>query len=173
VGDIRTAIPPGSVIGIIGGGQLAKMIAIAGAYLGYRSHIYCPDKLSPAFQVADRVTVAEYSDTNALDLFAGEVDVITYEFENVPSACVKHLAQWRPVRPSQTILEVSQHRFREKSFLNSIGVRTARFYAVNDQQGLLQALDAIGYPAVLKTCQGGYDGKGQVPCPNQTQTSPI
>jgi 5-(carboxyamino)imidazole ribonucleotide synthase len=158
----RTVIPSGSTIGIMGGGQLAKMIAIAAAYLGYRSHIYCPDKMSPAFQVAHEKTIADYKDYNTLAIFSGNVDIITYEFENIPFECIDYLAKWKPVCPSPAVLATSQHRLKEKTFFNSLGVKTANFVGVNSLEELEAALNSIGYPAILKTTEGGYDGKGQV-----------
>jgi len=155
---------PGSTIGVLGGGQLARMIGTAAAYLGYRMHVFCPDPDSPAFHVADDTTVAEYNDKSALDSFAASVDVVTYEFENVPLDCVQYLATWRPVRPSPTVLETCQDRLLEKTFVNQVcgsGTTTA-FAKVSSLDELRQAVGQIGLPAVLKTTRGGYDGKGQV-----------
>lgn len=157
-------LPPGSVIGVVGGGQLARMIGTAAACLGYRMHVFCPDADSPAFHVADEVTVADYLDLTALESFASAVDVVTYEFENVPLECVQHLATWRPVRPSPFVLQTCQHRFREKTFVNDVcgaGTTTA-FARASSLEELRQAVEQVGLPAVLKTTQGGYDGKGQV-----------
>jgi 5-(carboxyamino)imidazole ribonucleotide synthase len=155
------ALPPGSVIGILGGGQLGRMLALAAARLGLRCHVYCPDPESPAFDVAAGRTVAGYDDARALGDFARSVDVVTYEFENVPVAAIELLSESVPVRPGARALALSQDRLSEKSFLSEIGVATAAFAPVDDRASLDRALGAIGVPAVLKTRRFGYDGKGQ------------
>ena len=160
--DDQRIIPPGGTIGIVGGGQLGRMTALAAAPLGYRCHIFCPDTDSPAEQVADRATVAAYDDTDALDRFAADVDVITYEFENLPTEAFARMGRLAPVRPHWRCLEVAQHRGAEKDFINAQGIGTAPYRLVQDAESLVTALDSIGRPAVLKTTRLGYDGKGQV-----------
>ena len=158
-----TAIPPGSKIGILGGGQLGRMTALAAAALGYKCHIFSPEKDAPAAHVADAATVADYTDRKALAKFAASVDVVTYEFENIPFEPVAEIAKKVPVRPSPTVLQISQDRLREKDFVNSVGVGTAKYRAVANLPELIAAVEEIGRPAVLKTARLGYDGKGQVP----------
>jgi len=153
---------PGATIGILGGGQLGRMLALAGARLGLKSHIYCPDPGAPAAQVSAAFTQADYGDEDALGRFAEAVDAITYEFENVPAETVGFLAGLKPVRPGVRALKVAQDRLQEKTFLNGIGVATAPFAAVASGADLTRALERIGLPSVLKTRRFGYDGKGQV-----------
>ena len=155
------SIEPGATIGILGGGQLGRMTVLAAARLGYRCHIYCPEPDSPAMQVAARSTVARYDDRAALRRFASSVDVVTFEFENVPHEALSVLARHAPVRPNGRSLKVSQDRLREKRFLRSIGVPVAPFREVKSARALSLALDALGTPAILKTTRLGYDGKGQ------------
>lgn len=152
---------PGSVIGIIGGGQLGRMSAMAAARLGYRCHVLTPEADSPAAQVAAGVTIGGYDDPEALRDFAAAVDVVTFEFENISAPGLDLLASLRTVRPSPAILRVSQDRVTEKSFINGAGVATAAWAPVNNEQELWEALRALGLPAVLKTARMGYDGRGQ------------
>lgn len=152
---------PGSTLGILGGGQLGRMIALAAADYGIRAHIYAPEADSPAFDVAVAHTVGRYDDAAALAAFAGAVDVVTYEFENVPAATAALLAARRPLRPDATALATAQDRLAEKTFLSGLGLEVAPFAAVDDLPGLEAALARIGRPAVLKTRRLGYDGKGQ------------
>ena len=154
-------LPPGSVIGILGGGQLGRMIALAAAWLGYRCHVYCPEPDAPAAEVAANTTRAAYDDEAALDAFAEAVDVATLEFENIPTETVARIAETTPVRPDASALAVAQDRIEEKTFLNRIGVATARFSAVASAGDLRRAISEIGAPAILKTARLGYDGKGQ------------
>ena len=161
-------LAPGAVIGIIGGGQLGRMTALAAAPLGYRCHIYTPEKDSPASQVAEKTTVAAYEDETALTEFAASVDVITYEFENIPVDTVQRLSELVPVRPSQNVLAVSQHRVAEKDFVRDSGAETAPYRHVTSLDQLVEAVAEIGRPAVLKTCRFGYDGKGQVKITDDT-----
>ena len=156
------SLPPGSTIGIIGGGQLGRMAALAAARLGYRVHVFCPEADSPTEQVAAVATVAEYTDLAALEAFARAVDVVTFEFENIPAESVRVLSALVPVRPGWRVLEVAQDRIAEKSFFNSIGIGTAPWAAVNSAEVLKQAVATLGRRAVLKTTRFGYDGKGQV-----------
>jgi 5-(carboxyamino)imidazole ribonucleotide synthase len=155
-------LKPGSTLGILGGGQLGRMTALAAANLGYRCHIFCPEKDSPAAQVCDRLTLASYEDKAALDRFAGQVDVVTFEFENIPASPVRHLSDKVPVRPGARALEVAQDRLHEKRFFNDMGIATAPWREVRSEADLKQAAREIGLPAILKTTRFGYDGKGQV-----------
>jgi 5-(carboxyamino)imidazole ribonucleotide synthase len=155
------ALAPGAVIGMLGGGQLGRMTALAAARLGYRTHLFGPDIDGPLAQVTDRATFASYGDRAALDAFAARVDVVTYEFENVPHAAVAHLAAMVPVRPGPQALATCQDRVAEKAFANGLGIGTAPWQAVDDRPGLDAAVAAVGRPAVLKTRREGYDGKGQ------------
>lgn len=160
--DPNTALTPGNTIGILGGGQLGRMLALAAARLGLRTHIYDPSPDGPASQVCDRVTVAEWDDTAALTGFAAAVDVITYEFENIPTAALDLLGGQRPIRPGRKALAVSQDRLTEKTFLRNLGLVTAPFHDIPDLGALDAALALTGRPAILKTRRLGYDGKGQV-----------
>jgi 5-(carboxyamino)imidazole ribonucleotide synthase len=154
-------VGPGGMLGIIGGGQLGRMTALAAARLGIHCHIYCPDPGSPAFTVSDEQTCAPYEDLEALAKFADSVDAVTFEFENIPAASVKVLADHVPVRPGGWVLETAQERVAEKSFFNGLGIETAPWRAVASRADLDKAIAEIGIPAVLKTCRFGYDGKGQ------------
>jgi 5-(carboxyamino)imidazole ribonucleotide synthase len=154
-------LAPGATIGILGAGQLGRMLAMAAARLGMRSHVFAPEAEAPAFDVASDRTIAAYEDGAALAAFAEAVDVVTYEFENVPTACVDFLSAVRPVRPGVRALALTQDRLVEKSFLTDIGLRTAPFMAVEDAGALVRAVAALGRPSILKTRRFGYDGKGQ------------
>jgi 5-(carboxyamino)imidazole ribonucleotide synthase len=154
-------IAPGATIGILGGGQLGRMTAMAAARLGYRCHIFTPERDSPAAQVAAATTVAAYDDRAALEAFARAVDVVTYEFENIPVDPVAFLNGLVAVRPKPEVLAICQDRLREKDFLNGIGVATARFQEVTGAAALARAVRDLGRPSVLKTAVLGYDGKGQ------------
>lgn len=154
-------LPPGAVIGILGGGQLGRMLSVAAARLGYRTHVYEPGTAPPAADVAHAVTTADYGDAAALAAFAGAVDVVTYEFENVPTAALDLLECHRPIRPNRRALAVSQDRMTEKAFLNGIGLTTAPYAPVTGAEDLAAALARIGCPSILKTTRLGYDGKGQ------------
>jgi len=155
-------LPPGSTIGILGGGQLGRMLALAAAELGLRVHIYAPEETSPATEVASASTCAAYDDEAALIAFANAVDVVTYEFENVPGETARILSEHAPVRPGAKALTTSQDRLDEKNFLNGLGIATAPFMAVDTLEDLTSALGRLSTPAVLKTRRLGYDGKGQV-----------
>jgi 5-(carboxyamino)imidazole ribonucleotide synthase len=154
-------LPQGSVIGILGGGQLGRMLSVAASRLGYRCHIYEPGA-APAGDVAHSVTTAPYEDEAALRRFADAVDVITYEFENVPTSALDLLESIKPIRPNRRALAISQDRISEKSFLNDLGLATAPWAAVNSEADLRAAVENLGLPAILKTTRLGYDGKGQV-----------
>ena len=151
----------GSVIGILGGGQLGRMLSVAAARLGYLCHIYDPSPNPPAGHVAAHLTTAPWEDADALARFAASVDVITFEFENIPTATLDLLEPLRPIRPGRQALAVSQDRLQEKEFLRGLGLRTAPYQAVNGPDDLAAALNALGVPAILKTRRMGYDGKGQ------------
>jgi 5-(carboxyamino)imidazole ribonucleotide synthase len=158
---MSAALPPNSTIGIVGGGQLGRMSAMAAARLGYRCHVLTPEPDSPAGQVAAGVTLGDFEDTQALYDFATRVDVITFEFENVSAEGLELLAALKPVRPAPSVLRISQDRVAEKSFLNGVGVATAPWRPVGSQAELREALAELGLPAILKTTRLGYDGKGQ------------
>lgn len=155
-------IRPGCTLGILGGGQLGRMIAMAAAQLGLRTHVYAPDENSPAFEVAAECTIAAYEDEANLVRFAKSVDVVTYEFENVPSETAATLSAHTLLAPNAQALAVSQDRFLEKSFIAGLGIDVAPFATFSDEAELVEALERIGRPAVLKTRRFGYDGKGQV-----------
>jgi 5-(carboxyamino)imidazole ribonucleotide synthase len=157
----RVKLKPGDTIGILGGGQLGRMLAMAAARLGLRCEVFSPDPDSPAFDVVAHATCAEYADVEALELFASDVDVITYEFENVPAASAMVLAARRPVLPDRSILETTQDRLVEKDFVKRLGIGTAEYADVSSPATLHAAIARIGLPAVLKTRRFGYDGKGQ------------
>jgi 5-(carboxyamino)imidazole ribonucleotide synthase len=157
----QVKLKPGDTIGIVGGGQLGRMLAMAAARLGLRCQVFSPDPDSPAFDVVLNATCAEYADVEALELFANDVDVITYEFENVPAASAMILAARRPVLPDRKILETTQDRLAEKDFVTRLGIGTADYADISSAAALRTAISRIGLPAVLKTRRFGYDGKGQ------------
>jgi len=159
---VPTGLAPGAVLGILGGGQLARMLALAAADLGIRCHVFAPEPDSPAFDVAARHTVAEYEDEAALARFADGVDVVTYEFENVPAATAAFLGQRAPLHPGARALAVTQDRLSEKSFVDGLGLAVAPFRAVDSLADLEAAVAALGRPSILKTRRFGYDGKGQI-----------
>lgn len=154
-------IPPGSTLGVLGSGQLGRMFAIAARRLGYRVHVLSPDDDTPTGQVADLEVRADYLDLDAIEQFARGVSVVTFEFENVPSATTEIAERFAPVRPAGHVLYVTQQRLREKSFLRDQGIPTTAFAEVHSLGDLQAALTTIGTPAVLKTASWGYDGKGQ------------
>jgi 5-(carboxyamino)imidazole ribonucleotide synthase len=154
-------LAPGAVIGILGGGQLGRMLALAAARLGLRCHIYEPGADCPAAQVAARTTCAPYEDATALRAFARAVDVVTYEFENVPAEALDLIEAEVPIRPGRRALATSQDRLAEKEFIASLGLAIAPFAGVETDDDLHAALARIGTPAILKTRRFGYDGKGQ------------
>jgi len=154
-------LKPGATIGILGGGQLARMLALAAAPMGLRCHVYSPEKDSCAFDVVHAGTCASYDDETALGRFAGAVDVITYEFENVPAKTAAFLARRRPVLPDPQVLETTQDRLVEKNFISALKIATAPYAPVHSALQLAEGVTAVGLPAVLKTRKLGYDGKGQ------------
>ena len=155
-------VPPGGVIGIIGGGQLGRMLALAASRLGLKAAIYNDENHAPAFQVTPLQVAAPYDDRTMLTGFAEICDVITFEFENLPSDAIAHLAGLKPVRPGQRSLEITQDRFSEKSFVQSLGLKTAPFAAVSSAEDAARAFAQMNGLAILKTRRLGYDGKGQV-----------
>ena len=152
---------PGSTIGVLGSGQLGRMFAIAARRMGYRVHTYSPDDDTPTGQVADWETTAPYDDLDAVRRFAEHVDVVTFEFENIPAATVERAAEYVPVRPGGVVLYTTQHRLREKIFLSNAGFPVVPYRAVRSLAELNSSLLELGSPAVLKTAGWGYDGKGQ------------
>jgi 5-(carboxyamino)imidazole ribonucleotide synthase len=154
-------IPPGSTLGVLGSGQLGRMFAIAARRLGYRVHVLSPDDDTPAGQVADLEIRAAYDDLDAVAQFARGVNVVTFEFENVPAATTAACERFAPVRPGGNVLHVSQNRLREKSFLRDAGIPVTPFWPVQSSEELKSAVAQAGLPAVLKTADWGYDGKGQ------------
>ena len=164
-------LAPGATIGILGGGQLGRMLSVAASRLGLRCHIYDPAPNPPAGDVAHAVTTAPYEDTDALAAFGAAVDVITYEFENIPTPALDALEGCTPIRPGREALRVSQDRLVEKEFLRGLGLTTAPFADIPSADALQEALAQIGTPAILKTRRFGYDGKGQVRFTEGTDTS--
>ncbi|HXL98423.1 MAG TPA: 5-(carboxyamino)imidazole ribonucleotide synthase [Rhizomicrobium sp.] len=158
---LTAPVAPGGTIGILGGGQLGRMLALAAARLGLKTHIYCDEADAPAFQVSQAHTHAAYDDKAALAKFAAACDAITFEFENIPEATVSHLAALKPVNPHARALEPLQDRFAEKSFVTSLGLKTAPFFQVNDAEEARAAFARLGGRGVMKTRRFGYDGKGQ------------
>ena len=153
---------PGSVIGVLGSGQLGRMFTIAARRLGYRVHTLSPDQDSPTGQVADVEVSAAYDDLDAIRAFADGIAVATFEFENVPAVALDVLADRVAVRPSGRSLHIAQHRVREKLFLRDAGIPVAPFAVIDTAADLDAALTSVGCPAILKTASFGYDGKGQV-----------
>ena len=164
-------IPPGATLGVLGGGQLGRMFAIAARRLGYRIHIFCPEADSPAAPVADRTFVAPYEDLDQVRAFARTVDVVTFEFENVPSATSDACSEVVPVRPAGRVLHITQQRLREKGFLRDHGFPVTPFRAIHSLEDLVSATRELGLPGVLKTASFGYDGKGQRTLRSATELS--
>ena len=158
---MTTPLSSGSTIGILGGGQLGRMLAVAASRLGLKAHVFEPAANPPAADVAHRITTASYDDVEALRAFALSVDVVTYEFENIPTSALDLIESLRPIRPGRQVLATSQDRVAEKSFLNDLGLATAPWAAVGSMADLEAAIARIGTPAILKTTRLGYDGKGQ------------
>ncbi len=160
---------PGSTLGILGSGQLGRMLALTAKRLGYRVHVFSPERDTPAGQVADLEITADYTDLTALKRFAQGVDVVTIEFENIPVQALAALQQDVPVYPQPPVLEITQHRLREKQFLSDLGIPVVPFVPVNNIQELQAGMAQLGLPAVLKTAGFGYDGKGQVRLETEAQ----
>jgi 5-(carboxyamino)imidazole ribonucleotide synthase len=154
-------LSPGATIGILGSGQLGRMLAMAALKLGLRTHIFAPESEAPAYDAAANRTVAAFDDEAALARFAESVDLVTFEWESVPVAAVEFLAARRPVRPGARALALTQDRLTEKSFLRDLGLSTAPFAPVEDAGALVRAVGDLGRPSILKTRRFGYDGKGQ------------
>ncbi len=161
-------ILPGATLGVLGSGQLGRMFAIAARRLGYRIHVYSPDRDTPCGQVADMEYSAPYEDYEQLEQFARSVSVVTFEFENVPSAITELIGRHTLVRPSGAVLNISQHRLREKGTLQQHGLPVPGFRAVRSAVDLEAALSELGRPAILKTASSGYDGKGQLRIDSQS-----
>ena len=160
--DHNATLKPGAVIGILGGGQLGRMLALAAARLGFKIHIYCPEPNGPAAQFAQHEVNAPYDDLVAIKAFAAQCDVVTYEFENIPQSSALTAAAVKPLHPNAKALATAQDRAVEKTFIqNEANVAVAPFAIVNSAQKTKIAAQDIGFPAVLKTRQFGYDGKGQ------------
>lgn len=159
---MKAPLTPGSRIGILGGGQLGSMLAGAASEMGFRPHIYAPEHNSPAFQRAGQSTCKPYEDLEALTGFAQSVDVLSYEFENVPIEPLRHIESIVPIRPGVAALKTAQDRLVEKQFLQDVGVPLAQFHIVDSSDDLAAAVQELGFPCVLKTRRFGYDGKGQV-----------
>jgi 5-(carboxyamino)imidazole ribonucleotide synthase len=155
-------LEPGATIGILGGGQLGRMLCLAAARLGFKSHVYSDEAFACAFQVTDARTHAPFDDTSALERFAKSVSVVTVEFENIPNATVTALSAHVPTAPDARPLSVTQNRLAERIFLSGLGIAAAPFREINSESDVEQAFAAIGAPSVFKTCRLGYDGKGQV-----------
>ena len=163
---MTTVLPPGSTIGILGGGQLGRMTALAAARLGYRCIVFSPEADSVAAEVSAGHVRGDYADSAALARFAAQVDVVTYEFENVPEAAVAECLRHKPVRPGVRPIHVAQHRLREKEFFRRAGIGTADYQAISSAADIAAA---TALPGILKTCTEGYDGKGQVRVANRTE----
>jgi 5-(carboxyamino)imidazole ribonucleotide synthase len=159
-GPPPSPLAPGSTIGILGSGQLGRMLALAAARLGLKTHIYCEES-GPAFDVATRTSKGGFNDEAALSAFAAEVDAVTYEFENVAVSTARHLARLVPVRPNAKALEVAQDRLTEKAFIAGLGIPVAPFRAIDRPEEIGAALAELAAPAILKSRRLGYDGKGQ------------
>ena len=163
------ALPPGSTIGILGGGQLGRMLALAAARLGLKSHIYSDEPSAPAFDVAAHSTVGSFDDEATLGAFAASVGVVTCEFENVPARALEIAAKKAPVHPAARSFAVAQDRLVEKDFMRGLGIAVADYADVHDQESLRAALAHVALPAILKTRRFGYDGKGQALVRNETE----
>ncbi len=158
---MSTAILPGANLGVLGGGQLGRMFTLAARRMGYRVTVFAPEDSTPAGQIAYREVRAPYDDLDAVDGFAREVDVVTFEFENVPSATIDAAARHAPVRPAGHLLHTTQNRRREKEALSAAGLPVARFAFIRTSTDLADAAGTVGFPSILKTADWGYDGKGQ------------
>jgi 5-(carboxyamino)imidazole ribonucleotide synthase len=169
----KNIVLPGAAIGVLGSGQLGRMFAIAARRMGYRVHTFSPDEDTPTGQVADLEIQAPYDDLDAVRRFAAGVSVVTFEFENVPAPTAQACAEFAPVRPAGHILHTTQHRIREKTFLTKAGLPLTPFRTIQTSEDLAQAVADLGTPAILKTADFGYDGKGQarVTSPDQAESA--
>ena len=168
---MASAILPGSTIGVLGGGQLGRMFAMAARRLGYRVHTLAPDHDTPTGQIADVEINASYDDLDAVARFAQNVDVVTFEFENVSAAAAAAAEAHAIVRPNGRSLEIAQHRIREKTFIAALGVPVTPFAAIRSDADLAAAIRSIGTPSILKTASFGYDGKGQIAVRDRSQAA--
>ena len=159
---MKSSLSKNAIIGILGGGQLGRMLAISASRLGFKSHIYDPDQTAPGSQVSTFTTAAPYNDINALTNFAKSVDIITYEFENIPTLALDVIENYVSIFPSRNALYTSQDRLNEKVFLNNVGLKTAPFFNVESIEDCENAITKIGRKSILKTRRFGYDGKGQI-----------
>ena len=157
----KNELPFGSIVGILGGGQLGRMLSLSASQLGFKTHIYDPDINAPAKQVTNLSSTFEYDDFKNLENFANKVDVITYEFENIPLETIKFCQNLKSVYPNYKSLGICQDRITEKNFLKSIGVETVKFEMASSYEEIKIAIENIGLPVVIKTSRFGYDGKGQ------------
>ena len=167
------SILPGGVVGILGGGQLGRMLAIAARRMGYSVHAYEPQPDCPAGQICDLEVNALYTDADALKRFATGVDVVSFEFENIPRSAIETVSELRPVHPRGEVLHICQNREREKTFLHSNGFPCAPFRVVDSATSLAEALQEIGTPSVLKTADFGYDGKGQIKLESEANATEV
>lgn len=170
---MKTELPVGATIGILGGGQLGRMLALAAARLGFKCHIYDPNNNAPAIDISAKATIASYENKHALISFAKDVDVVTYEFENIPTTALDQIEAFTEIHPNRKALQVSQDRFVEKEFLNSLGLKTAPYIDVKTDSDLKRALRIVGVPAILKTRTLGYDGKGQFRISNDDEAAQV
>ena len=166
----NTALPQGATIGILGGGQLGRMTALAAARLGYKYHIFCQSLDEPAAQIANNKTIASFEDTNALKDFSKKVDMVTLEFENIPLSSYKYLESILEVRPNSHTLSISQDRIKEKNFISDLDIPVAPYRSVKTESDLNSMLAELGTPSILKTARMGYDGKGQVRIEKKSET---
>jgi 5-(carboxyamino)imidazole ribonucleotide synthase len=169
--SLNQPILPGETIGVFGSGQLGRMLAMVAKRMGYRIHTFSPESDTPTGQIADAEIAAPYEDLDAVRAFAQRVSVVTFEFENIPAATVETTAEHVPVHPSSQVLYIAQHRLREKTFLAKAGFPVTPFRPIHSLNDLLNGLQELGYPAVLKTAGFGYDGKGQskITIPDQAE----
>ncbi len=169
----KRIIQPGGTLGVLGSGQLGRMFTIAARRLGYRVHVFSPDYDTPTGQVADLEIRAAYDDLDAVAGFAKAVDVVTFEFENVPAATIEAVKKYVPVRPGGEVLHTTQNRLREKNFLKDAGLPVTPFYAIHSADDLQQALQSASAKTVLKTAAWGYDGKGQMKLDSSSDSTEI
>jgi 5-(carboxyamino)imidazole ribonucleotide synthase len=168
---MTSPVAPGGTIGILGGGQLGRMLAMAAARLGLKTHIYSDEPDAPAFQVSAAKTFARYDDKAALAAFASACDVVTFEFENVPAATVEALSREKPIFPGARALAIAQDRLDEKNFVAGLSLKTTPFVAVDSAKDAQEGLARVGTPAILKTRRLGYDGKGQAKVANAAEAA--
>ena len=157
----QSGLPLGSVIGILGGGQLGRMLSLSASQLGFKTHIYDPDFNAPAKQVTNLSSTFKYDDINNLKNFAKNVDVITYEFENIPLDTIRVCQEIKSVYPNSRSLEICQDRINEKKFLNNMGIKTVKFVVASSYENIIDGIKQLRLPVVIKTSRFGYDGKGQ------------